>query len=38
MVDFTNTRKYLNEMLEAYAKAYRDIQGIKDGNKNEKVC
>ena len=37
MVDFTNTRKHLNEMLEAYAKAYREIHGIKDGNNNEKV-
>ena len=37
MVDFTNTRKYLNEMLKAYTEAYKVIHGMKDGQKNEQV-
>ena len=36
MVDFTNTKKHLKEMIQAYEKAYKEIHP-EGGTNNEKV-
>lgn len=36
MVDFTNTKKHLKEMIKAYEKAYKEIHPD-GGNTNEQI-